>query len=63
MSVKILMNNKNKFIVEGLLGDWVGKIKSEQLLEISPSIYVLSQNISEVYEIIPKDTTKKKSKK
>ena len=63
MKIKILMNNKNKFIVDGTLEDWVQKIKSEQILEISPKTFVVSQNVSEVYEIIEKDITKKKSKK
>jgi len=63
MKIKILMNNKNKFIVDGTLEDWVQKIKNEQILEISPKTFVVSQNVSEVYEIIEKDITKKKSKK
>ena len=63
MKIKILMNNKNKFIVDGSLEDWVQKIKNEQILEISSKIFVISQNISEVCEIIEKDITKKKSKK
>ena len=63
MKIKILMNNKNKFIVDGTLEDWVQKIKSEQILEISPKTFVVSQNVSEVYEILEKDITKKKSKK
>jgi len=63
MKIKILMNNKNKFVVDGTLEDWVQKIKNEQILEISPKTFVVSQNVSEVYEIIEKDITKKKSKK
>ncbi|MBC8061920.1 MAG: hypothetical protein H7Y18_14805 [Clostridiaceae bacterium] len=63
MSVKILMNNKNKFKVDGTVEDWVQKIKNEQLLEISPTIFIVSENVSEVYEILEKDNTKKKSRK
>ncbi|MBU3112547.1 hypothetical protein [Clostridium lacusfryxellense] len=65
MSVCILMNNKNKFKVEGTLEDWVQKIKTEQVFEISPTIYVVSNNISEVYldEKPQNDIKEKKSKK
>ena len=65
MSVCILMNNKNKFKVEGTLEDWIQKIKTEQVFEISPTIYVVSNNISELYlyEKPQNDIKEKKSKK
>ena len=69
MSVCILMNNKNKFVVEGTLEDWIEKIKNDQVFEVSSTTYIVSQNISEVslYEetVIEKpvnDSEKKKSK-
>lgn len=62
MSIKIVMNNKNKFTVEGTLEEWIAKIKSEQLLEVCTNTFINSNNISEVYEEIKKENLKKKSK-
>ncbi|MBC8061918.1 MAG: hypothetical protein H7Y18_14795 [Clostridiaceae bacterium] len=40
MSVQILMNNQNKFKVDGTLEDLIEKIKSEQVLKISHTLHL-----------------------
>jgi predicted acetyltransferase len=63
MSVKIIMNNNKKFKVDGIAEEWIEKIKSEMVLEVCDNTFILSENISELYEEVKKETAKKEIKK
>lgn len=63
MSVKIVMNNNTKFKVDGTAKEWVEKIKGEKVIQVSNNTFIVSENISEIYEEVKKETAKKEIKK
>ncbi len=58
MAVKIIMNNNTKFKVDGTAQEWIEKIKSERVLEVCENTFIVSDNISEIYQEIKKESKK-----